>query len=426
MRLITTLLKGHQKRIRNLSWSLDGRLLASGDDAARVCVWDPQRGVLRQSLSGHISQVTGSGWSEDGILATCGRDSQIIFWDLDRDRPGKVHRGSTALACMTWATRDLVLAGDEKGRVMAVDRGTQRADVADVHHHPSRIIGLGANRDQRWFAVAHQDGTVVVLDASFQVQCQVNLPLRIRGIAVHDQRIAICGEDPSVLYRTLPDLAPDCTLTSTTERHHCVTVSHDGEQIVAIGNRGKATCWTTPPSSTVETFSVPSTEARIHNAAFHPHQRVLAYVGPDPTTIQIVDRSTASPDQRSSEKPIAASTPPSRKPSVDDPKYDAFISYRRSEPDKSFARGLVRDLESAGYKVAIDERDFVANETFLDEMERCTRESRFTIAVISSQYFESGNTEEEAIIRKVRDMAVRKRGLIPVTLEKVSHLPIWL
>ena len=106
--------------------------------------------------------------------------------------------------------------------------------------------------------------------------------------------------------------------------------------------------------------------------------------------------------------------------------YDAFISYRHIDPDRKFARDLVRQLEAEGYKVAIDERDFIANQTFLDEMERCTRESRFTLAVISPQYFQSGNTEEEAIIRKVRDMAERKRGLIPLTIAPVDQLPVWL
>jgi hypothetical protein len=97
-------------------------------------------------------------------------------------------------------------------------------------------------------------------------------------------------------------------------------------------------------------------------------------------------------------------------------KYDVFISYRRVEPDRGFARDLLKRLEADGFVTAIDERDFDAHESFLKEMERCTRESRFTLAIISSRYLESGNSEEEAILRKVRDMANRKRGLIPIGL----------
>lgn len=107
-------------------------------------------------------------------------------------------------------------------------------------------------------------------------------------------------------------------------------------------------------------------------------------------------------------------------------RYDAFISYRHTEADRAFARKLVKELELDSYRLAIDERDFRPNEMFLDEMERCIKESRFTLAIVSPRYFESGNTQEEAIICKVLDMSERRRRLIPVILEKVVGMPIWL
>ena len=106
-------------------------------------------------------------------------------------------------------------------------------------------------------------------------------------------------------------------------------------------------------------------------------------------------------------------------------RYDVFVSYRHHEIDTAVARQLVETLEADGYRVAIDQRDFLANASFLTEMERCIRESRFTVAVISSRYLESGNTEEEAIISKVLDMADRRRRLIPLVVEPVS-MPAWL
>jgi hypothetical protein len=106
-------------------------------------------------------------------------------------------------------------------------------------------------------------------------------------------------------------------------------------------------------------------------------------------------------------------------------KYDAFMSYRHQEPDKSFAWDLVRKLEAAGYTIALDARDFSPQATFLEEMERCIKESRFTLAVSSPRYFQSGNTQEEAIICKVLDMNDRQRRLIPLKIE-AAEMPIWL
>ena len=106
-------------------------------------------------------------------------------------------------------------------------------------------------------------------------------------------------------------------------------------------------------------------------------------------------------------------------------RYDVFVSYRHDGIDRNFAIELVSALEADGYRVAIDERDFPANASFLQEMERSVRESRFTVAVISSRYLQSGNCQEEAIICKVLDMGDRRRRLIPLLIEPVS-MPAWL
>lgn len=106
-------------------------------------------------------------------------------------------------------------------------------------------------------------------------------------------------------------------------------------------------------------------------------------------------------------------------------RYDAFISYRHQEPDRSFARDLVWKLEADGYKIAFDERDFQASASFLEEMERCIKESRLTLAVVSPQYIGSGNCTEEAIICKVLDMSQRRRRLVPLVRERVE-MPVWM
>lgn len=105
--------------------------------------------------------------------------------------------------------------------------------------------------------------------------------------------------------------------------------------------------------------------------------------------------------------------------------YDAFISYRRQEPDKGFARWLLKELKAAGYRVAFDEVDFSPRATFLNEMERCCHESRLVLAVISPRYFESGNTDMEATITTVQGMSDRNNRFIPLIYEDVQR-PIWM
>ncbi|MEO8259092.1 MAG: toll/interleukin-1 receptor domain-containing protein [Acidobacteriota bacterium] len=114
-----------------------------------------------------------------------------------------------------------------------------------------------------------------------------------------------------------------------------------------------------------------------------------------------------------------------REDGVRQPVYDAFLSYRHTEPDTAHASELLEALESRALRVAIDIRDFAPNEHFLSEMERCIKESRFVLCVVTPRYVDSDHCSEEAIISKTLDLADRRKRLVPLIFERVE-LPIWL
>lgn len=107
------------------------------------------------------------------------------------------------------------------------------------------------------------------------------------------------------------------------------------------------------------------------------------------------------------------------------PVYDAFLSYRHGDPDRRYAEELVQVIEAHGLRAAIDVRDFAPNEHFLREMERCVKESRFTLCVVTAKYLESDHTNEEAVIAKTLDLSQRTRRVLPLIYERVT-LPVWL
>ena len=107
------------------------------------------------------------------------------------------------------------------------------------------------------------------------------------------------------------------------------------------------------------------------------------------------------------------------------PVYDAFLSYRHLEPDSSHAIEIVDALEARGLRAAIDVRDFSPNEHVLSEMERCIKQSRFVLCVVTASFVESDHTAEEAIISKTLDLAERRKRLVPLIFERVE-LPVWL
>ena len=118
-------------------------------------------------------------------------------------------------------------------------------------------------------------------------------------------------------------------------------------------------------------------------------------------------------------------TMPVAVPGRDTPVYDAFLSYRHVEPDRSHAAEILESLERKGLRVSIDVRDFAPNEHFLSEMERCIKQSRYVLCIVTSQYLDSDHTSEEAIISKTLDLAEQRRRLVPLIFDRVE-LPVWL
>lgn len=99
-------------------------------------------------------------------------------------------------------------------------------------------------------------------------------------------------------------------------------------------------------------------------------------------------------------------------------RYDAFISYRHQEPDKTWVRRFfVPALEAAGLRVCIDHRDFQLGLPLVTEMARAVEESRTTVAVLTPAYLEGRFTELENVLAEHVGLEERAVRLIYVLRE---------
>ncbi|KAJ2448778.1 ribosome assembly [Coemansia sp. RSA 2336] len=76
-------LTGHQKVVNHVSFSPDGRLLASASFDNSVKLWDGKTGKFLASLRGHVAAVYQVCWSADSrMLLSASKDSTLKIWDL--------------------------------------------------------------------------------------------------------------------------------------------------------------------------------------------------------------------------------------------------------------------------------------------------------------------------------------------------------
>jgi hypothetical protein len=99
-------------------------------------------------------------------------------------------------------------------------------------------------------------------------------------------------------------------------------------------------------------------------------------------------------------------------------RYDAFISYRHQEPDKTWVRQFsVPALETAGLRVCVDHRDFQLGLPLVTEMARAVEQSRTTVAVLTPAYLEGRFTEPENVLAEHVGLEERAVRLIYVVRE---------
>src|SRR4051794_33245835 len=101
--------------------------------------------------------------------------------------------------------------------------------------------------------------------------------------------------------------------------------------------------------------------------------------------------------------------------STDAVPYDAFVSYRQQEPDRSWVRQtLVPRLEGAGLCLCVDYRCFRLGAPFVTEMERAVEQSRYTVAVLTPAYFTSAFTEFENVLADHLGLEGQERRLLMI------------
>jgi hypothetical protein len=159
-------LQGHSSSVWSVSFSPDGKTLASGSDDKTIKLWDVTTGKEIHTLQGHSSSVWSVSFSPDGkTLASGSEDKTIKLWDITTGKAIHTLQGhSSVVSSVSFSPDGKTLASGSWDKTIKLWDVTTGKAIHTLQGHSSSVWSVSFSPDGKTLASGSWDKTIKLWD----------------------------------------------------------------------------------------------------------------------------------------------------------------------------------------------------------------------------------------------------------------------